>query len=160
MMTRELKDAVEAARRVGLRRLKRRKWPRWLVPNCISKPSTVVLPGLGMAMTPALQMRIANSFSFFRNSCALFRTEAREERSCSMRKTRSEVRMSPRASRALGRSRAVRYSFAPVRARDRAVSTPRPEEQPVMKMVLPVSLPSIASSAMIWLAVGRASPGP
>ena len=42
----------------------------------------------------------------------------------------------------------------------RAVSTPMPEEQPVMKMTFPASFPSRFSSLMMSRAVGRASPGP
>jgi hypothetical protein len=42
VMTREPEVDVAEERRRGLRRLKRRKWERWLVANWVSKPSTVL----------------------------------------------------------------------------------------------------------------------
>jgi len=44
--------------------------------------------------------------------------------------------------------------------RARAVSMPMPEEQPVMRTTLEVSLFSRPSSLMIWRAEGRVSSGP
>ena len=55
------------------RRLVRRKWPRWLTPNCISKPSSVDC--LGHIITPmgangnAINM---GSYSSFTNMLACY----------------------------------------------------------------------------------------
>lgn len=49
----------------------------------------------------------------------------------------SEERISDRADCALGMLRTHRKSVAPVRDSARAVDTPIPEEQPVMRMTLP-----------------------
>ncbi|COY15034.1 Uncharacterised protein [Mycobacterium tuberculosis] len=57
------------------------KWPKWLVPNCISKPSAVVCRGV--YITPALlisrSMRWWSDFS----CAAAARTDASEVRSSS-----------------------------------------------------------------------------
>ena len=60
---REVDDRAPARRRAAAAasRLTSTKWPRWLVPNCVSKPSAVV--PCGQAMTPAL------AISTSRRSC-------------------------------------------------------------------------------------------
>ncbi len=156
--TRELKLGVEEARRVGLRSWKRRKCARWLVPNCVSK-SSAVLPS-GVAMTPALLMRMFRVRLFFWNSSAAERTLAREFRSIFRSSTCPGFKMSDRAACPLAMSRTPRKSFAPVVFRALAVSMPMPEEQPVMRTTLSVSLPCRPSSLTMSMAVGRASPGP
>ena len=88
------------------------------------------------------------------------RTLARELRSMWRSSTRPGSRISERAVLPHSISRTVQYVVAPVAAIARAVSTPIPEEQPVMRKVLSCSLPSRPSSFMIWRAVGRALPGP
>ena len=45
LTTRELKEGVLEARNVGSKSWKKRKCPRWLVPNWVSNPSTVVPSG-------------------------------------------------------------------------------------------------------------------
>jgi hypothetical protein len=62
---------------------------------------------------------------------------------------RSSARRLLRAASALWGSRAVTKSVAPVFASARAVSIPRPEEQPVITMTLSVSFPLSCSSWMI-----------
>ena len=60
------------------------KWPKWLVPNCISKPSLVV--DLGVYMTPALL--ISRSMRYIeRSSAAALRTDSSEVRSSSCNST-------------------------------------------------------------------------
>ena len=105
-MAREGSSEVADARRFGLRRLKRRKCARWLVPNWISKPSAV-RPS-GQAMTPALAMKILSILDLERKSAAQARTLSRELRSSDRRWTRSEAMRSGSAVFALLRSRAVR----------------------------------------------------
>jgi hypothetical protein len=110
--------------------------------------------------TPALQIKILSLLLFSRNSCAHARTLDSEERSqCSSSALPGE-RIPERAPVAFGISRAERKSVAPVVARARAVSMLIPEEQPVTRMVFSGSLPSRPESLIIWMAVGRASPGP
>jgi len=103
-MAREGRDGVEDSRRVGLRRLNRRKWERWLVPSWISKPSAV-RPS-GQAMTPALAMKMLRVFDWDRKVLAQARTLSRELRSSSRRWTRSDATSSGIAVFALARSRA------------------------------------------------------
>jgi hypothetical protein len=52
VMTREPPEVEVLAeeRRRSLRRLKRRKWERWLVANWVSKPSTVLPWGVAMTL--------------------------------------------------------------------------------------------------------------
>ena len=47
-----------SARSIGTNRLVKRKCPTWLVPNCISKPSTV--RSSGVYITPALLISRCN----------------------------------------------------------------------------------------------------
>jgi len=147
MTTRLLKEGVLGLMRVSIKRLKSRKCARWLVPNWVSKPS-VVRVRVGMAMTPALQMRTLRPRALLRsrNSFAPARTLARELRSMRRSSTRLGSRMSERAVLPRSRSRTVQYVVAPVAAIARAVSTPIPEEQPVMRKVLSCNLPSRPSS--------------
>ena len=156
--TRELKVGVAEARRVGLRSWKSRKCARWLVPNWVSKPSAV-LPS-GGAMTPALLMRMFRVLLFFLKFSAAERTLSRELRSIIKSSTCPGFRTSDRAACPLAASRTPRKSLAPVELSALAVSIPMPEEQPVMRKTLSVSLPCKPSSLMMSRAVGRASPGP
>ena len=41
----------------GITKLVRRKWPKWLVPICISNPSSVLVSG--QVITPALLIRMS-----------------------------------------------------------------------------------------------------
>ena len=56
-----------------------RKWPRWLVPNWVSKPSTVV--PCGQAITPALPMSTSSTGWSSTKPWAKVRTLARSARS-------------------------------------------------------------------------------
>ncbi len=98
--TRELKSAVEEARRVGLRSWKSRKCARWLVPNWPSKPSAVCSRA-GVAMMPALLIRMLSFWLLDRKSLAQARTLARELRSRVRSSTRPGERMSARAAEPL-----------------------------------------------------------
>ena len=77
-MTLEGRSGVAPTRRAGLSSWNSKKWPRWLVPNCDSKPSAV-LP-LGVAIMPALLIRMFNFDVWDRKSAAPFRMEAKESR--------------------------------------------------------------------------------
>ena len=143
---------------MGLRSWKSRKWARWLVPNCVSKPSAV-LPS-GVAMTPALFMRILSVLLFFLNSSAAECMLSKEFKSIFKSSTCPGFRMSDKAACPLAVSRTPRKSLAPVVLRALAVSMPMPEEQPVMRTTLSLSLPCKPSSLTISRAVERASPGP
>jgi len=160
--TRDLNTDVDAARREGASCWKRRKWLRWLTPQCVSKPS-FVRPS-GTSQTPALQIRIFSfPFAALVISAAHFRTLSRlvwSSSNSSRCLSSDDGRISFRASRAFERFRAVRKSRAPVLWRASVVSRPRPEEQPGMTIVLSWSLLMRPSSSMIWEAVGRASPAP
>src|SRR5206468_1546579 len=57
----------------------RAKWPRWLVPNCNSKPSTVIRGET--VIKPALLMSRSRPSCFRSNHCAKPRTESRLLRS-------------------------------------------------------------------------------
>lgn len=111
-------------------------------------------------MTPAFSIRIFSDEDIDRKSAAKALTLWKEERSRVKRWTLSRSRTLPSAAFAFFTSRPVRYRVAPVFAKERAVSTPRPEEQPVMRMVFSVHFPSRPSAPMICDAVGRPSPGP
>ena len=157
--TREAKGGVAEASRVGLSSWKSRKCARWLVPSCASKPSAVRVRS-GKPMMPALLMRMCSLEDCWRKASAHERTDWRELRSSWRRETRPSSRMSPRTVRPLLRSRTVAKMRAPVDPSARAVSMPRPDEQPVMRMVLSDSLLVKSLSRTISRAVGRASPGP
>lgn len=131
---RELKHGVEEVRRVALRSRKSRKWARWLVANCVSKPSAV--------------------------SSAAARTLSREFRPIVNSSICPGSRISDRAAYPLVVSRTSRKSFAPVELRALTVSMPIPGAHPVMRATLSDSSPTSLSSFTISRAVGRASPGP
>ncbi len=78
------------------------QWPRWLTPNCISKPSAVRRSGI--AMRPALLMRMSTAGWASAMAAAPARTESSEARSISTISSDAagwDVRMSSRAARAL-----------------------------------------------------------
>ena len=156
--TRELNSGVEGLSMASLSRLKRRKWERWLVPNCVSKPSTV-FPS-GTAMMPALLTRTFSLELLERNSAAHLRTLSSEPRSMCKNSIWEGLKKLAQASSPFFTFLTVKNNFAPVLARARAASTPIPLDAPVIRMTLSVSLPSRSSSLMICRAVGRESPGP
>src|SRR5215210_8248940 len=106
------------------------KWPRWLVPIWVSKPS-FVRPS-GTAITPAL---LISTWIGPSQACAKARTEARS------------VRSSGRASAPLPSSAAIRSplsmlrtastTWAPTRASSVAVARPMPLVAPVITTVRP-----------------------
>jgi len=61
------------------RRFVRRKWPKWLVPICISNPSLVSY-FVAVCITPALFTKISNLLYFDLNSFTNNLTELRSER--------------------------------------------------------------------------------
>ena len=78
MRTSALGSLVVACR-VGSRSLVKRKWPRWLVPSWISKPSCVWLRGT--AMMPAFSIRMSRRCDSDLNLSAAALIEAKEVRS-------------------------------------------------------------------------------
>jgi hypothetical protein len=59
-----------------------KKWPKWLIPICVSNPSSVV--PLGVFITPALLTRRWRGISFDLNWAAKLRTDWSEFRSKGM----------------------------------------------------------------------------
>ena len=111
------------ASREGSSRPVKAKCPRWLVPNCISKPSVVTRAG--MAMTPALLTRMSNPSWLLRNAFAKVRMESRSARSSDANSIdaagqASEIRAT--ASSPLFQSRQASITWAPWVASCRAVS--------------------------------------
>src|SRR3954453_16271768 len=111
-------------------RLVRAKCPRWLVPNCSSKPSAV-LP-CGTAMIPALLIRTSS---------------APDQPSAKARALSSDARSSARTSHVPGKAAATRSPLAtsrtasttcaPARVGSRAVTATRPLDAPVTTTVRP-----------------------
>src|SRR6476646_2650214 len=116
---------------LGSSRLVSAKWPRWLVPIWLSKPSTVC--AYGTAMMPAL----LTSTSTPSTPSANERTDARSCRS-SLRTSTSPV-MVAAASSPLVVLRTARIVLAPTRASSRAVIRPRPLLAPVTITVRPAN---------------------
>src|SRR4029079_3688260 len=114
---------------LGSSRLVSAKWPRWLVPIWLSKPSTVC--AYGTAMMPALLI----SKSTPSTPSAKARTDARSCRS-SLRTSTSPVMVAAALS-ALCVLRTAKFVWAPTRASSRAVTSPRPLLAPVMITVRP-----------------------
>src|SRR3954453_16234773 len=114
----------------GSSRLVNAKWPRWLVPNCSSKPSAV--RPAGTIMIPALLTR---TWSGPVQASANARTEARSARPRGGPSTRPGI--SAAAARPRSRSRTARTTEAPAVARACAVARPRPLVAPVTTTVRP-----------------------
>ncbi len=106
------------------------KWPRWFVPICISKPSTVAR--FGTAITPALFTSTATSPSML---SAKPRTEDRSARSS--RRTSVSPGIDAAATCPLAVSRQARMTLAPARASSRAVTAPMPLFAPVTTTLRP-----------------------
>ena len=127
------------ARIRGSSRPESAKWPRWLVPSCISKPSAVLRRGI--AITPALFTRMSIRSWRAENCLAKSRTEARLARSrgassveaagCSLRS--SSAACCPRFG-----SRHASTTCAPAAASDLTASSPMPLLAPVTTIVRPV----------------------
>src|SRR5713226_758032 len=121
-------------------RLTRTKWPRLLVPNCVSKWSAV-WPN-GVAMTPALAMTTSKGSPFSSSPSAQARTLFRLARSSATSSNlpplaSASFRTCAVAASAFFKSRAAPTTCAPCAASERAVSTPSPAETPVTKIRLP-----------------------
>ena len=123
----------------GAMRLTRTKWPRWLVPNCVSKPSAVWPNGrghhAGIGDDDVEQPRRRRAARRRRRA----RWPARRDRIRPARCRRLPA-SAPRtavAASALARSRAAPTTWAPWAASARAVSTPSPAETPVTSTRLP-----------------------
>src|ERR1700677_3353002 len=114
----------------GSRRFVSAKWPRWLVPNCSSKPSAV--RASGGIITPALL--ISRSMSPCQTE-ANRRTESRLARSS----TRTAVApgMVAAAASPFAWSRTARTTWAPALATAAAAVRPMPLLAPVTITVLP-----------------------
>src|SRR5215212_204444 len=126
-------DASVTTRSVtcGSSRLVSAKWPRWLVPNCSSKPSAV--RASGTAMIPALLTSTSRSPV---HPAANDRTEDRSARSSCRTSTcpvSPAAACSPRAG-----SRTASTTRAPAAASARAVARPSPLLPPVITTVRPV----------------------
>lgn len=105
----------------------RAKWPRWLVPNCSSKPSAVVC--FGVYITPALLIRRSMRGCAARRSAAADRIESMEVRSRAWTVTSPVIRAAARLPFSM--SRTARTTAAPRSASIRAVSKPSPVLAPV-----------------------------
>jgi AcrR family transcriptional regulator len=112
-------------------RLASAKWPRWLVPNCSSKPSAV--RPKGGTITPALLISSSISPS---HEEANSRTEARLARSSA--RTSVSPGIAAAAARPRSRSRTASTVRAPARASACAAARPMPLLAPVTIAVRPV----------------------
>src|SRR6202012_4028898 len=116
---------------LGSNRLVNAKWPRWLVPIWLSKPSAV--RAYGAAMMPALLM----STSALSTPSANRRTD---DRSCrSSWRTSTWPAICSAAFSPLRVSRTAMTTVAPCPASSRAVTDPSPLLAPVMKPVRPAN---------------------
>jgi hypothetical protein len=140
-----MRDGAELTRR-GKRRAVNRKWPRWLVPNCISKPSAV--RASGHAMTPALLTRTSRRSMRASNSSAEVRMLSRSARSTCWKLVAPPI--SSTTARPLASSRPHSTTRAPADANARADSLPSPLVAPVTAMVRPLrSRPATTSSVVV-----------
>ena len=110
----------------------RAKWPRWLVPNCNSKPSAV--RDSGGIITPALLISRSMGPD---QSRANARTESRLARSRWRTSFVSAAGRASAAARPLASSRTASTTWAPARATAFAVSRPMPLFAPVTMTVRP-----------------------
>src|SRR4051794_40619898 len=130
--------AAGARRRAGRSSAVSAQWPRWLVPNCISKPSAVRRSG--MPITPALLTRRSSVSWAARMRSAAARTEAWFERSSSTTSSDASgwvASMSATAAATFSWLRAAITTWAPAAASARAVSRPSPPLAPVTTAVRP-----------------------
>lgn len=109
------------------------KWPRWLVPNCISKPSRVVC--LGVYITPALLISRSMRSSRDRSAAAAVRTESSEVRSSACTVTSPVMRAA--ACSPFSTLRTASTTDAPRSASALAVSYPSPVLAPVTTATRP-----------------------
>mmetsp|Transcript_9219 Transcript_9219/g.23112 ORF Transcript_9219/g.23112 Transcript_9219/m.23112 type:complete len:266 (-) Transcript_9219:106-903(-) len=131
-----------ASFRQGSRRPVSAKWPRWLVPSCISNPSSVSM--YGQFMTPALLSSTCMGLARARNSSAKARMLASEARSSFSKvslASGNSFLMSAIASSPLDRVlQPMMTSALALPARMRAHSFPIPQLAPVMTTTLPSML--------------------
>src|SRR5258705_6224900 len=129
-------------------RLVSAKWPRWLVQNCSSKPSTV--RASGTCMMPALLIRTSMGPC---HDDAKACTDDRELRSSS--RTSVSPAMASATACPLAGLRTASTTWAPARATASAVALPSPVVAPVTMNVLPVK--SGRSAAVQFVTVMRDS---
>src|SRR6202022_4434409 len=132
----------------GSSRMVSAKWPRWLVPNCSSKPSAVWASGT--CMMPALLIRTSTGP---RHDDAKARTDDRELRSRS--RTSVSLAMPSATACPLAGLRTASTTCAPAWASASAVALPSPLVAPVTMIVLPVK--SGRSAAFQFVTVMRDS---
>ena len=159
----------------GRSRFTSTKWPRWLVPNWVSKPSAV-RPS-GVAMTPALAMMTSSRSWSASTPSVKARTDARDARSTARSSTSA-----PRAAAAsrtgtaacspFARSRTPSTTLPPCAATTLAVSWPSPADAPVTRTRRPDrstpsrtssvvdSLPKLMATALAYDGVGGARNSP
>src|SRR5580658_1061935 len=136
-------------------RLTRTKWPRWLVPNCVSNPSAVWPKGV--AITPALATTTSMNCPFASSSSAHARTLLRLARSSA-----TSSKLPPAVAAALltcavaasafFKSRAAPTTCPACATSDRAVSMPRPAETPVTRIRLPCRFMPYRTSSVVEVA--------
>jgi hypothetical protein len=115
-----------------------KKWPMWLVPNCISKPSSVF--NAGVAITPALFTNAWRGSWRSLKSLTKARTDENDAKSNGMVSTSVLPvlsRMRSAAASALLAVRQASITCAPCLANTRAASKPTPVLAPVTTTVRP-----------------------
>src|SRR5580765_1807077 len=127
----------------GSSRLVSAKWPRWLVPICISKPSAVL--ACGIAITPALL--ISTSIRPDQSSANAL-TDSSEARSS--RRTSLAPPTSAAACRPLASSRTASTTRAPAPASASAACLPIPLFAPVTTKVRPL-WSARSATVHLWL---------
>ena len=150
----------------GTSRFTSTKWPRWLVPNCVSKPSAVVPlrrghhPGVGDQQVEPVVVgeHAVGEAAAPRRATRGRPPAARPGPAVAAARTGSAAR-SP-----FSRSRTAMITFAPWAARARAVSWPSPADAPVTRACFPLrSTPSSTSSVVVCspkVMAGHRTPAP
>ena len=128
---------------LGSSRLVSAKWPRWLVPICISKPSLVRCSGT--AMTPALLISTSMAPS---HSSANAWMDARSARSSG--RTSVSPAMPVEALWPFAVLRTARTTRAPAPASSRAATRPMPLLAPVTTIVRSVR-EGRSAAVHLWL---------
>ena len=136
-----------ASSRCGISRPVSAKWPRWLVPNCSSKPSTVSRRR-GGAITPALLTSRSSGPSNRSARACTDSCEARSSRSTRTVPGTPMPRIRAAAASPASVLRTASTTSAPCRASSRASTRPMPELAPVTRAVVPDRSP-------IWSGVQR-----
>src|SRR5258708_7079987 len=148
---RELSDTIRAspvAASASRRPNDSAKWPRWLVANCSSQPSSVSSRS-GSAITPALLMSTSSGSLQPPTKAAMDARSARSTRPTSTVPAPVVAMMAAAVRSPASVSRTASVTAAPAPTSALAVSTPIPEEPPVTIARLPArSIPSITWAAV------------